>query len=170
MRPRRTLRSAPAWSRSSVSSRGTTQRALSTTASNSGSADQMAAMETYIFSMIFPSLAFAGCSYLILRGANRRSLVRGKASSKSPLESPISRRRAVYYRVTVEYYCGGHHPWREIFSSEKKAQFSIGRRSVSTQYAHFSARRSAMLKGYLRRKGFMDKLKGTLEKIEPLSY
>jgi hypothetical protein len=121
---------------------------------------------------VFPLMALGGGAYLILRGLQMRAgtpvLLSGRARSLESLRSPLGGEACVYSRVIVEYYQGGHQPWREIFSFEKRPPFSMDGRRVDTGFADFRVRETLSESGYARRdKGMFEQFGDMLAKSQP---
>ncbi len=109
-----------------------------------------------LFILILPAAAFVGGIYLAYRGFRRLSgppggAVSGTVRCKDDMRSRMTNERCAYSRVVVERYQGGHQPWKEIFSFERRAPFMVGGRDVDPAHADFRLSRSFVAQGYVRR-------------------
>lgn len=120
-----------------------------------------------LFVLFLPAMAFVGGFYLIYRGWKRKgevSSICGIARCKNPIVSPITGRRCIYAKAVIEYYVSGSSPWRTAWSSESKADFSVGRASVSSNYTEYQIREPQIFTGNIKRP------KGMLETfVEPVT-
>lgn len=121
-----------------------------------------------LFSLFLPLITFSAGAYLVYRGLRRMSpsgAIRGKMRIPNPIESPASKRLCAYSRVVVDYYAGGHTPWRNIYSAEKKTNFSVGGKEVDATHADFRLLAPYMSRGHVAPRGLVSELKYNLRQV-----
>lgn len=115
-------------------------KALSTTASNSGSPDYMLSLGSVVY-LIFPLAALFSGTYLVLRGVNRLNstpkVFSGKTKCQGELRSLEGGIKCVYTKIVLEKYRGGYDPWKEIVVAENKIPFYVDDKLIIPDFADF---------------------------------
>jgi hypothetical protein len=113
--------------------------------------------------LFIPFILFLAGGYLLYRGIKRlvsvTKVFSGSVSVASPVKSHITKQNCAYSKLLVEYYHGGHIPWQPIYTTEKKAQFSINGKTFDPKYADIRISNTKTSAGYIKHEaGFLARL------------
>lgn len=107
-----------------------------------------------LLSAVFPLLSMLGGGYLFYRGIRRKlgksESVSGRLTCREPVESRISSGKCAYSKVSVMLYQRGSMPWKEVYSFESRAPFSVEGKTVDPTHAVFSVENPKTYEGYVR--------------------
>ncbi|MEW6034986.1 MAG: hypothetical protein AB1529_00095 [Candidatus Micrarchaeota archaeon] len=126
-----------------------------------------------LFGFLLPAAAFAGGAYLIFRAAGRLSpsgTLSGEVSCPKPVQAFVSGKAAAYSRLVVDFYQGGHAPWKNVLVLEKRAPFTVSGKEVGPDHADFRLSSPKVYVGYPAVEGGMiDELRHNLKQLQSMA-
>ncbi|VVC04464.1 Uncharacterised protein [Candidatus Bilamarchaeum dharawalense] len=110
------------------------------------------------FGLIFPILIFFTSLFFVYQGVIRFSakFFSGIVKSKTLITDPYGV-QCVYYKTDIESYCGGHQPWKRIYSDEKRSSFYVENQEVDLNSADIRLTPTKIVNGHIKRAGLIQK-------------